>query len=1039
MCEVPFEEGTLIIDRNNPAQPGRFTGRVRSAGPITMVELTFLDGSTVWRPIGSLEAAPQQTASLLEQILSGRFGRARDLRRVITYEKLKGTLHEIIYSMEAAQIDFYPYQFKPVIKLIQSPTERLILADEVGLGKTIESALIWLELQARRQAKRLLVVCPNTLATKWQDELREKFLIDARVVQFHELKQEIGFLKQSGPSHAFALIGTYTQLRSPKRELKLLDEPVGEGREGTAKTEFLRELRHSDCGYEPFDLVVFDEAHYMRNPATSTFHLGEALSERAGSVVCVSATPINNSNRDLHSLLRLVDENFFESQGMFDELLQANRPAVQASNALSRVPVDEELLHKASKDMATSKFIQGTPGFDRFRLAIEKLDINNLSELANCQDMAEKLNLMGQYVNRTRRVQVKEMRPVRDPVKFTVNFSPEEQKLYQAIWHLVRKRCIRDNRPFHIFSVLGLQLRTASCLPAIAQEIRDGKFGDAVELVSEAIGDDVIEELFEETIHDSIRADELQKLLGYDFETNDSKYTVLIRTLTDYCPDEKVVIFAYYRPTLAYLFRRLQADGITVAMIHGGVSNEDRWKELDRFKSTRGPRVLLSSEVGSEGIDLQFSRVVVNYDLPWNPMRVEQRIGRIDRVGQQAAKLSIINFKVADTVEERLFDGLHWKLQQSANSLGDMEAVVGREVQQLTLDLLSKNLSPEQEKLRITRTEAAIEKQRLMLRQLEESGDALVALSDYLQRRIEECRGKGRFMQPDELEDYVVDFFEREFGGCEVNQNTPRDGCMRVNLTLEAHSSLAAYIQNDKSLAARPFRQREFQITFHREIMQRLSAKDRQYIHFTNHLSPLIRWITRINRDREHSLFKVSAISVTDAVLSPGTYCYRIDRWRMTALTSREQLAYAVASLQDEQVFDGSLSEDLVQRLLRDGRDWDRAQCDEERVRAAYIKLDEQLNARFDVAFSEFSDDNATAVQIRQQRVRGFFERRILQDEQRLQTLLSGDPIAKTRKAAEGRIRVAKENWEEKLMEIDGKSNVDFDQRPVAAGLFRII
>ena len=112
--------------------------------------------------------------------------------------------------MEAAQIDFYPYQFKPVLKFINSPTERMIIADEVGLGKTIESALIWMELQARRQAERLLVVCPKTLAEKWREELRTKFLLDARVVGFLDLEREIRELKSMGPGLPLVLIATYT-------------------------------------------------------------------------------------------------------------------------------------------------------------------------------------------------------------------------------------------------------------------------------------------------------------------------------------------------------------------------------------------------------------------------------------------------------------------------------------------------------------------------------------------------------------------------------------------------------------------------------------------------------------------------------------------------------------------------------------------------------------------------------------------------------------------------------------------------------------
>src|SRR5262245_49636885 len=191
--KVPFAPETWLSDRNNPANPGQFTGVVRSAGPHIMVQLRYPNGEMHTRPLASLEvmdAGESGDRSLSGRLAAGRFGNIRDLRRLITYEKLRGTLNEIIYSMEAAQIDFYPYQFKPVLKFINSPTERLIIADEVGLGKTIESALIWIELQARRQAKRLLVVCPKILAEKWREELRTKFLLDARIVDFRDLQQE---------------------------------------------------------------------------------------------------------------------------------------------------------------------------------------------------------------------------------------------------------------------------------------------------------------------------------------------------------------------------------------------------------------------------------------------------------------------------------------------------------------------------------------------------------------------------------------------------------------------------------------------------------------------------------------------------------------------------------------------------------------------------------------------------------------------------------------------------------------------------------
>ena len=1036
-----FTKGDWLIDRPNPGRPGQWTGRSRQAGPHTILELSFPDGSTTWRPLAVLDPMTQAQETLEGRLFAGHFGRARDLRRVITYEKLKGTLHEVIYSMEAAQIDFYPYQFKPVMKLISAPMERLILADEVGLGKTIESALIWLELQARRQAKRLLVVCPKTLAQKWKQELQQKFLLDARVVGFQELREEVDRIRHAGPSHAFTLIATYTGLRPPKDELRLLNAPPGEGERGTAKTEFLRELLHSDVDYEPFDMVVFDEAHYMRNPATTTFHLGEALSVSAGAVLCVSATPVNNSNTDLHSLLRLVDESFFESRALFEELLEANKPAVQASNVLERNPSDTDALSKAIGGMERSQFIRNAPLFKKLVESIKSLDPMDKAAVAKCQSLVENLNLLGGYVNRTRRVQVKEHRPVRDPHVLEVEYSREEMQLYNMILHLVRERCRRDSRAFHVFQVLGLQLRAASCLPVLAEEIREERFGDPEELeelMEEAFGEEAVEGLFEDSMQEELGAEELTRLLAYDFEENDSKYRKLRRMLKEQIVDEKVVIFAFYRRTLAYLRRRLTEDGITLTLIHGGVPNEQRWVELDRFRDPNGPRVLLSSEVGSEGIDLQFCRVVVNYDLPWNPMRVEQRIGRIDRVGQQAPRLAIVNFKVRGTVEERLYERLHEKLARFTNSLGDLDAVIGREVQQLTIDLLSKDLTPEQERERMDRTEAAIENQLLMLQNLEESGDALLALSDYLQRQIDEIRGKGRYMQPEELEDYVRDFFEREFRGCEVNHNTPAEGCLRIRLTQDAHASLRSFVQNDRSLSARPFRQREFSVSFRREVMQRLTPQQRQTVHFTNHLFPLVRWITKINQERAHSMFNVSAVSVQDKGLPPGTYSYCIERWKMTGLSSRERLAYAVVSLSDRLRLEEGEAEDVVQCLLRRGKDWDYPTRDPEALKEAYRMLESDLSQRFDTAVTDFNAENATALQIRQQRVRGFFDRRIAQDEKRLRTLQLQSPESRVIKATEGRLKTAKENRKVKLDELSQRANIDMEQTPIAAGIFKV-
>jgi len=1036
--QIFFKPGDWIIDVNNPGQPGQYTGNFYPAGPHYMVELSFPNGERTYRPLTSLAPMPQ-TRSLEDRLLQGNFGKTRDLQRLITFEKLRGTLHEVIYSMEAAQIDFYPYQFKPVLKFINSPTERLIIADEVGLGKTIESAMIWIELQARRQAQRLLVICPKILAEKWRYELRSKFLLDAHIVDFDKLNQEIKELKHTGPGHHFIFISTYTGLRPPKAELKLLDTAPDEDFSCSPKTLLLRELRFWPEEYNPFDLIIFDEAHYMRNPATTTFHLGEGLAANAGAVLCVSATPINNSNTDLHSLLRLIDENFFETQGLFEELLEANRPTVKMSNALSHSPIDIKMLENALQGMGGSQFISQSPLFEKLLELLDKPDFKEKSQIAKCQDIVEKLNLLGGYINRTRRVQVSENRPIRDPVVLLVEYSLAEMQLYKLILKIVRNKCRKDSRPFHVFQVLGLQLRAASCLPVLSREIKDGRFGDAEGLFSEAFGEEVFDDLFEDKPFEELIGIHNEQLLEYDFETNDSKYKELKEMLLTKIPSEKVVIFAYYRPTLEYLRRRLTSEGVNVSVIHGGIPNEQRWDEIDRFRDPRGPRILLSSEVGSEGIDLQFCRVLVNYDLPWNPMRVEQRIGRIDRVGQKAERLSIINFKVKDTIEERLYDRLHSKLERFANSLGDLEDIIGREVQRLTIELLSRELTPEQELAQMDHAELVIENRLIAIQALEESGDALTALSDYVQRKIEEDRGKGRYLQPEELEDYLADFFEREFRGCEINYNTPGNGCFHIRLTQVAKNSLNSFMQHDNSLNAQPFWQKEFNITFRREVMQRLQTIEKRKIHFVNHLSPLIRWITQINKDKQHNFYNVSAVLINYPDIPLGDYCYRIERWSFNGLSNREILAYGIKGLSSNSLFLMDKAETIVQTLLRQGRDWDYADCDKEQLITSHQMLEKQLQTQFQKTLQDFEAENQTAYQIKVQRVNGFFDRRIEQDVQRLHTLRARDQFQGAIRMVEGRLNKAKENKKNRLQELANKAKLDMGQSEVAAGIFHVV
>ncbi|MDO9508605.1 MAG: hypothetical protein Q7I97_04580, partial [Thermovirgaceae bacterium] len=255
--------------------------------------------------------------------------------------------------------------------------------------------------------------------------------------------------------------------------------------------------------------------------------------------------------------------------------------------------------------------------------------------------------------------------------------------------------------------------------------------------------------------------------------------------------------------------------------------------------------------------------------------------------------------------------------------------------------------------------------------------------------------------------------------------------------THEAQFSLSTFIREDRSLNARPLRQREFNITFRREVLQHLPSGQRRMVHFINHISPLIRWITQINRERAHSFFDVSALLITHPDLPPGDYCYRIERWKLQGLSVRETLAYGIQSLIDERSYTMDESETIVQYLLRRGGDWDYVDCDMTALLPAHKALEADLAASFSSTVEDFEVVNDTSYQIKVQRVQGFFDRRIAQHEQRIRTLreTGKDHMIP---AAAGLLRTAEKNKEQRLNELKEKVQLDMEQAQVAAGVFRV-
>ncbi len=422
-------------------------------------------------------------------VREGRYGTVKDLRRRMTYEKLRGLLTDVFYSMKASEIDFYPHQFRPVLRFIESATNRLLIADEVGLGKTIEAGLIWTEWQARQKARRLLVVCPPTLCPKWLRELQDRFQLAAEPTDARLLSELLDRFDRKGPGLSFVLVASYQSLRPFRHERaqlqRLRDGPHAESdlqeNRLPPRVNLLHRLREWDAPEPFFDMVVFDEMHNMKATGTASNYLGEILTSAAGAMVGLSATPIHNKSRDLYALLHLIDPEVFRDERGFDDLRRQNMPVVQLQNALAN-----SMWQPKEIDSLIDQ-LHSTDARDRLRGALQSFD-GSPRRRVEIRHAAERLNLLGNFISRTRKKEVIENHVIRQPVTFQVTLTTEELAFYKAVLAVVRNEVLRRGDFLTGFHLIHPALRMSSSLPVVADAVRKGKWGGFEEM-EELAGD----------------------------------------------------------------------------------------------------------------------------------------------------------------------------------------------------------------------------------------------------------------------------------------------------------------------------------------------------------------------------------------------------------------------------------------------------------------------------------------------------------------------------------------------------------------------
>jgi len=873
---VAFEVGQLVALRADPAR----------MGPVTAV-LPAVEGRARYRVFhaagASRDYAEDQLVAVAEDTGGGGVGGVGpgEFRARLTAARLRHPLTDHVYALRAARIRFVPFQFRPLLRLARADEPRLLIADDVGVGKTIEAGLILKELAARQPLDTVLVVCPKALTLKWREEMR-RFDEDFRILDAGALR--------------YCLDETHLEGRWPHEyrrsivhyELLRLDPYLHGEHEGRRDRVGLFELDPPPH----FDLVIADEAHHVRTPATSGHQMAEYLSEISTAMVLLSATPIQTSSQDLFTLLQLLRPDLFPEPHALVEMLEPNRHLTAAVRAL-REASDQapEIAGAGLQRAATTVWGRRTIAIDpRFQTVLGRLSGLPLTDedRVRCVTDIEELNTLSPLVNRTRRRDIGAF-TIREPSTIAVSFTPQQQELYDRLLRARRDELLRRFDPTVVALILVmLERQAASCLPALATRLAASGSLTTADM-TDAPESEVDEPPMGRT---TLPLDPHLRDLARALPADDPKFEQLLRLVRDaqLAPGPgKILLFSYFLHTLDYLADRLTAAGVRVGIVTGRIDELDRQRLRDRFRADRSTSealdVLLSSEVGCEGLDYEFCDRLVNYDIPWNPMRVEQRIGRIDRFGQRSPKVLVFNFVTPGTVEERVFHRCWERLGLFRDTLGDLEGVLGGIVQNLNDLVTSTDLTAAQvdERARqlVDNAVRLVEETRIV----GEASADLLGLDESLTRDLDALVDEGRAVTERQLEELLRAFLDDP--SLAGTLDGPPGGVLRMRLRRSARAALAAMLDAQPTLGAgRPGHQLRQWLTSGEASLAVTFSVDAatadRSLAFLTPTHPLIRLAVNAlaPADGQH----LSAqLHVIEAGVPEGHYLFAVDAWETIA------------------------------------------------------------------------------------------------------------------------------------------------------------
>ncbi len=597
-------------------------------------------------------------------------------------------LQDSASSLTSAKIDLLPHQVVLTHRIACASPRRFLIADEVGLGKTIETALVLRELSSRGELNRALMVVPAGLVSNWYRELNEVFNLNFEVFG---REGDVSDRRSNAFAKHNLLIASIDTLKRPARIKKILEAPR-------------------------WDLIVFDEAQHCtaskqggKTRITQNYKLAEALRDHSRDMLLLSATPHQGDHFRFWKLIDLLDPTLFSNESeMVEQRHRLNsiifrRTKADACKADGSTLFARRWVHTEAFSMSDGErgFYQALNEYLRDGFALAKKQGGKGTALGFVMTIFQKIAASSfAAVNRTLRRRLLALTVHEglmhddnldiDARDYAFNEAKEQIRIEfdlgkDRLAELEIDRILNDIKRRLLKKINEEQLAVAS--DAFTDELETAAAEDAA---MEAVAYALPEERF--------RIKELLALFPSARETKVEKLIGALGVLWEQNPGERIVIFATYLGTVEMLGEQIEKvyPGQGVVVLKGGDHGTKLATER-RFKQKNGPRVMICTAAGREGINLQHARVLFNFDLPWNPMDMEQRIGRIHRYGQTDTA-QVYNLVLGDTIEGRIFLLLNDKLEEIAKALGkvDEKGQVEEDLRSQILGQLSEQVNYQQ-------------------------------------------------------------------------------------------------------------------------------------------------------------------------------------------------------------------------------------------------------------------------------------------------------------------------------------------------------